>query len=113
MGLAERLVLLAVALPEIFLGPYTSVMALIRKAERGTRKEMTQGQKILNILRKGATVTNIDLIVHHKIASPTKRISELRRDGYNIESFWKRCPLDGSEYKAYRLAEVPLMSAAA
>lgn len=105
MGLAERLCVLAATDPEVYMDPYTSVMVKISKAERSEKKSMTQGDKIMNILRNGTSVTNIDLIVHHKIASPTKRISELRARGYNIEGRWKRCPLDGSEYIEYSLVE--------
>lgn len=105
MGLAERLALLAVDCPGAYLGPYTSVMARIEQTERGIRRTMTQNDTILHLLRRGHTLTKMDMMIHHKIATPTARITELRQRGHDIKSRWKRCPIDGSEYVEYFLNE--------
>lgn len=103
MGLAERLAVLAADCPAAFSIPYTRVMDLVHEAEKGQPRPMSQNDKILGLLRKGASVTNVDLIVHHKVRSPTKRISELIAAGHDILKKWKTCPVDGSEYIVYSL----------
>lgn len=103
-GLAERLALLASENPQAFMARYTRVMEAVNKEERPMKKGMTQCDKILFLLRKGLSLTKIDLIVHHKIATPTARITELRQAGHDIKAAWKRCPVDGSEYVEYSMA---------
>lgn len=109
-GLAERLALLALECPGAFSGRYTSVMRIIERKERPGMKNrkggMTQTDKILFLLRKGHRLTKMDLMVHHKIATPTARITELRARGHNIKTVWKTCPVDGSEYVEYYLNEL-------
>jgi len=110
-GLAERLALLASQNPDAFMGRYTSIMEAVNKEERPMKKGMTQGDKILFLLRKGTHITKMDLMVHHKIATPTARITELRQAGHDIKSTWKRCPIDGSEYVQYSLDEQKAVAA--
>jgi len=105
MGLAERLAVLTASCPKAYAIPYTRVMELIDEAERSIRQSMTQNSKILSLLRRGVTITNLNLIVNYKVRSPTKRISELRAAGHDIVGEWRVCPLDGSEYIEYRLRE--------
>lgn len=104
-GLAERLALLATQHPNVFLNRYKSIMDIVEKEERPMKRGMTQGDKILFLLRKGLHVTKMDLMVHHKIATPTARITELRDKGYDIRTNWKTCPIDGSKYVTYYLVE--------
>jgi len=101
--LAERLALLVSENPTVFLARYNEVMDAVNKEERPMKKGMTQCDKILFLLRKGLTLTKIDLMIHHKIATPTARITELRQKGHDILATWKRCPVDGSEYVEYSL----------
>lgn len=105
LGLSERLLRLSMAHPRAFTHRYTSIMELVNKQERPGMKRMTQCDTILFLLRKGCRLTKMEMQVHHKIASPTARVEELRKRGHNIVSHWKRCPVDGSEYVEYVLEE--------
>lgn len=109
-GLAERLSLLALQYPKAYSDAYTSVMHIIEQKENPgmrnrNRGKMTQADKILFLLRKGHRLTKMELSIHHKIATPTARITELRQRGHNIKAQWKTCPVDGSEYVEYYLNE--------
>jgi len=102
-GLAERLSLLTLDCPQAFTDAYTSVMQKVYKEEQPQMKSMTQADKILFLLRKGHRLTKTELMVHHKVATPTARITELRQRGHDIEIEWKTCPVDGSKYVEYWL----------
>lgn len=102
-GLAERLALLASTDPYTYMDRYRSVMDKVEKEEWPMKKGMTQADKILFLLRKGHKLTKMDLSIHHKIATPTARITELRQRGHNILANWKICPVDGSKYVEYSL----------
>lgn len=64
---------------------------------------MTQNQRILKHLRKAGSITVREAIVEYSIQSLTKRIQELRDDGYNIISVVKRHPVTGQKYTRYIL----------
>lgn len=102
-GLAERLSLLAVTDPDVYLDRYRSIMEKIEKEEWPMKKGMTQSDKILFLLRKGHKLTKMDMSIHHKIATPTARITELRQRGHDVKATWKTCPVDGSKYVEYSL----------
>lgn len=104
LGLAERLALLAQDDPAAYLSYYKAIMQKVEKEEHPMRRGMTQADKILFLLRKGSKLTKMDLMIHHKIATPTARITELRERGHKIASIWKECPIDGSKYVEYELA---------
>lgn len=65
-------------------------------------ERITQQDKILARLREGPATT-LDLILSCGTVSPTKRISELRRDGHEITSSeqWK----GRTRVVTYRLSE--------
>ena len=65
---------------------------------------MTQKEKILNYLSKSGTITVKEAMIELGIASLTKRISELRKDGEFIEKRIKIHPVTGQQYASYRLA---------
>lgn len=111
IGLSERLAVLAAEDPKAFSSRYVSVMDKVIKEEKPLTRKMTQADTILFLLRKGHTLTNKSLIVNHKIASPTRRISDLRERGYDIKVSWKTCPVDGSQYAEYSLPQVDLETA--
>lgn len=46
----------------------------------------TQKNKILAYCEKHGSITVRDAVVNLGINSPTKRISEMRRDGYNVQT---------------------------
>ena len=105
LGLAERFAVLAERYPKIYLGYFKSIMVSVEKEERPMKKGMTQPDLILFLLRQGSNLTKIDLMIHHKIATPTARIAELRQRGHDILATWKTCPVDGSQYVEYSLNE--------
>lgn len=47
---------------------------------------MTQKQRVLEHLKDGNTITSYEAMVNMGISDLPKRVSELRRDGYNITS---------------------------
>jgi hypothetical protein len=63
---------------------------------------MNQKQKVLSSLKAGNELTAKQLGGQFKIGSPTKVISELRRDGYAIY-LNRRIDTKGRETQKYRL----------
>ena len=63
---------------------------------------MNQKQKILNVLKEGRELTAKQIAAQFHIGSPTKVVSELRRDGYAIY-LNKRVDTKGRETSKYRL----------
>lgn len=63
----------------------------------------TQHAKILHHLRTVGSISGLDMYMHYRIASPTKRISELREQGYNISKQWKKHKATGQRYVRYFL----------
>lgn len=49
----------------------------------------TQRRKILGYCAEYGSITNRDAYLDLNINSPTKRISELRRDGYGVTERWE------------------------
>lgn len=64
---------------------------------------MTQNDKILKHLRKAGSITVREAMVEYSISSLTKRISELREAGHNIQSEVKAHPVTGQQYTRYHL----------
>lgn len=63
---------------------------------------MNQKQKVLNVLTEGRELTAKQLSSQFGIGSPTKVISELRRDGHAIY-LNRRVDTKGRETQKYRL----------
>lgn len=63
---------------------------------------MNQKQKILNVLKEGRELTAKQIASQFHVGSPTKVVSELRRDGYAIY-LNKRVDTKGRETSKYRL----------
>jgi biotin operon repressor len=67
------------------------------------RKTTTQHSQILNHLRKTKGLTVREAMVDYSIQSFTKRISELRKLGYDIQSVKGKHPVTGQRYTRYVL----------
>lgn len=67
------------------------------------RKTTTQHSQILNHLRKTKGLTVREAMVDYSIQSFTKRISELRKMGYDIQSVKGKHPVTGQRYTRYVL----------
>ena len=66
----------------------------------------TQQQRILNLLRGGNWYSARDLSRATEVLCYTKRISELRKAGHNIEIRWAgREQVGGRRHSEYRLVE--------
>lgn len=63
---------------------------------------MNQKQKVLNVLKEGREITAKQIASQFGVGSPTKVVSELRRDGYAIY-LNKRVDTKGRETSKYRL----------
>jgi predicted transcriptional regulator len=66
------------------------------------RKCMNQKEKVISVLRQGREVTAKQFESQFQIGSPTKVVSELRRDGYAIY-LNKRVDTKGRTTMKYRL----------
>ena len=67
--------------------------------------KISQHKKILTHLEKTSGITVREAMAEYSIPSLTKRIQELRGQGYNIISTWKRHPITGQRYTRYTLLE--------
>ncbi len=63
---------------------------------------MNQKQKILSVLKEGRELTAKQIASQFLVGSPTKVVSELRRDGYAIY-LNRRVDTKGRETQKYRL----------
>lgn len=62
------------------------------------KRKMTQCEKILLYLERNGGATVRDIFIDCNINSPTKRLSELRKDGLITEQKW-----EGENFKRYYL----------
>lgn len=64
---------------------------------------MTQLQILINHFKKARSISQREALVDYSIQSLTKRISELRDMGYNIQTQHKHHPVTGQRYARYVL----------
>ena len=64
---------------------------------------MTQIQILINHFKKALSISQREALVDYSIQSLTKRISELRDLGFNIETQHKKHPVTGQRYARYVL----------
>lgn len=64
--------------------------------------KVTQWTKILNYCAEHGSITVRDAVVKLNINSPTKRISELRRAGYDVQTFDEVKEKSGGETVRFR-----------
>lgn len=64
---------------------------------------MTQNEIILNHFKKAKSISQREALVDYSIQSLTKRISELKAMGHNIETQHKKHPVTGQRYARYVL----------
>jgi len=104
---AERLCLEASTDPTVTPAYRIAHKAAQSLENNGWRKSngMTQNQKILAHFRKAGTITVREAMVEYSVSSLTKRIQELREDGYEIVSTPKFHPVTGQKYVRYSLDE--------
>ena len=75
----------------------------IRLENNGFKKRtgMTQNQKLIAHFKKAGSITVREALLEYSIQSLTKRIQELRDDGYNIISKVKFHPVTRQKYVRY------------
>lgn len=66
---------------------------------------MTQNQMLLKHLTRAGSITQREAILDYSIQSLTKRIQELRDEGHDIVSNWKRHPITKQRYVRYELVK--------
>ncbi len=64
---------------------------------------MTQIDILLQHFKKARSISQREALVDYSIQSLTKRISELRDLGFNIETQHKKHPVTGQRYARYVL----------
>lgn len=93
---------------ELGWGPiHRRLMTMCLKRENSGRKKqmgLTQNQRIINHLKRTGTITQREALIEYSIQSLTKRISELRDDGYDIRSKVKHHPITKQKYVRYEMA---------
>ena len=62
-----------------------------------------QNQTLLAHLRRVGSISQREAMLDYSIQSLSKRISELRDEGYNIETQHKKHPITGQRYARYVL----------
>lgn len=62
---------------------------------------MTQNQVLLAHFKKAKSISQREALVDYSIQSLTKRISELKSMGYNIQTQHKKHPITGQRYARY------------
>lgn len=66
---------------------------------------MTQNQQLLKHLRTAGSISQREAILDHSIQSLTRRITDLRLQGFNIHSVQKSHPITGQKYTRYVLGQ--------
>jgi len=102
---AETLCLAAVAEPK-YIDEYRAAHKAAQALEHsGWRRKtgLTQNQIILKHLKKAGSITVREALVDYSVASLTKRIAELREQGYEIISTPKFHPITQQKYVRYTL----------
>jgi hypothetical protein len=64
---------------------------------------MTQNQILLSHFKKANSISQREALVDYSIQSLTKRISELKAMGHNIQTQFKKHPVTGQRYARYVL----------
>jgi len=64
---------------------------------------MTQTELIIDHLKRTGSITMREALLDYSVQSLTKRISELRKAGYKIETEHKQHPTTGQRYARYKL----------
>ncbi len=90
---------------------FTTASRLARRAEgrrsffnpNGKNGKMTQCEKIIEHIQKNGSITQREAYIDYSIQSFTRRIADLRADGYDIYSVPKKHPVTGQEYTRYFL----------
>lgn len=62
---------------------------------------MSQNEILLKHLKKVRSISQREALIDHGIQCLTKRISELRSQGYNIVTKHKKHPITGQRYARY------------
>lgn len=88
-------------------GPFHKrLLTMCVQLENSGWKKMTgttQNAKIIAHLKKAGSITVREALVEYSIQSLTKRISELREQGYDIKSVTRQHPVTGQRYVRYYL----------
>lgn len=66
---------------------------------------MTQNEIIIQHFKKAKSISQREALVDYSIQSLTKRISELKAMGYNIQTQFKKHPVTGQRYARYVLTK--------
>jgi hypothetical protein len=64
---------------------------------------ISQNATILDHMKRTGSITMREAMLDYSIQSLTKRISELRKAGYKIETEHKHHPTTGQRYARYKL----------
>jgi len=63
-----------------------------------------QCKTVLRHLKRTGTITQREALMDHGIQSLTKRVADLRAEGFNIPSAFKKHPTTGQRYMRYSFA---------
>lgn len=63
----------------------------------------TQNQQIIEHMKRTGSITMREALIDYSVQSLTKRIQELRKQGYRIKTVQKIHPTTGQRYARYTL----------
>lgn len=66
---------------------------------------MTQLDILAHHFRRNGSISQREALIEYSIQSLTKRISELRDEGFNIVTVFKKNPVTGQRYARYMLSK--------
>lgn len=85
-------------------GFFTERFKQVHKATTPMNELSPQCATIVKHLKRAGSITQREALMDHSVQSLTKRVSELRRNGYTIKSEPKAHPITGQRYMRYSLA---------
>ncbi len=68
---------------------------------------MTQNEKILNHIRMRGSISQREAYLDYGVSSLTRRIADLRDEGYDIKTLRKKHPTTGQVYARYFIRGTP------
>lgn len=78
--------------------------ALSRRVIKNTPRFLSlspQARTVMSHLINVGTITQREALMDHSVQSLTRRITEIRQSGFNVDGTWKLHPLTGQRYMRY------------
>jgi hypothetical protein len=70
-------------------------------AEPNKLRLSPQARMVLSHLSTAGTITQREALMDHSVQSLTRRITEIRDEGFKVVGVWKKHPTTGQRYMRY------------